>query len=135
MTRNDTLWAPQTSGRPGLSLLGSHRGPGWRRASGEGQCITLPVLQSPQDQERDRPGMQRAGRGAVSRAARWSRRAGRGGARTPEEQFGVLGEEARMTSGRPSQPGPAACMHEHPQDPPPSRLCRSPSSGSRCQTL
>ena len=46
----------------------------------------------------------------------------------------MLGEEARVTSGRPSQPGPAACMHERPQDPPPSRLCPSPSSGSaaRC---
>ena len=41
-----------------------------------------------------------------------------------------------MTLGRPSQPGPgpAACTHERPQDPLPSRLSLSPSSGSRCQT-
>lgn len=42
-----------------------------------------------------------------------------------------------MTPGRPSQPGPGpvACTHERPQDPLPSRLSPSPSSGSRCQTL
>lgn len=41
-----------------------------------------------------------------------------------------------MTPGHPSQPGPgpAACTHERPQDPLPSRLSLSPSSGSRCQT-
>lgn len=60
----------------GSPSSGATGAPGWQRASSEGQCVTRPVLQSPQGQERDGPRMQRAGWGAVSRATQQGRWAG-----------------------------------------------------------
>ena len=51
-----TPWGPHgPQGGLGSPSSGATGAPGWRRASSEGQRVTLPVLQSPQDQEWDRP--------------------------------------------------------------------------------